>query len=171
MKIVLFVGALLAFLIGLVYVWGSSLPSKLEIQKSNLLPYSIENVWSLTRDIEGQVNWRSDIRFIQLLDSSKNSEKWKEVPMQGPDMIFQTTQVKEPSYWRMDMVETHGFTAYWIGEYQSIKNNETKIVFTEYVEYPSPFMRVFAKLFIDLDATMETYQKDLRRELERRYGK
>lgn len=98
MKIVLFAGALLAFLIGLVYVWGSSLPSKLEIQKSNLLPYSIEKVWALTRDIKGQMNWRSDIRSIQLLDSSKNSEKWKEVPMQGSEMIFQTTKVVKPNY-------------------------------------------------------------------------
>jgi hypothetical protein len=171
MKVVLIVGALLVFLIGLVYIWGYILPSKLEILKTNLLPYSIDKVWNLTRDIKGQEKWRSDIDSIEISDSTETSEKWKEIPKRGPEMIFKSTKVEEPNYWRMDMVDTKGFSAFWIGKYSSEGTNQTKITFTEYVEYPSPFMRVFAKLFVDLDSIMETYQNDMKSELERRHGK
>jgi hypothetical protein len=171
MKVFLIVGALLVLLLGLVYTLGYILPSKLVIQKTNLLPYSIDKVWDLTRDIKGQKKWRSDIELIEILESTKTSEKWKELPKKGPEMIFQSTKVEEPNYWRMDMVDTKGFSAYWIGKYSSEGTNQTKITFTEYVEYPSPFLRVFAKLFVDLDSIMETYQKDMKSELERRHGK
>ncbi|WCL47602.1 hypothetical protein [Leptospira sp. GIMC2001] len=171
MKTMIVVAISVMSLIGLLYAWGLTLPENLKFQKSEILNHPIIRVWETVRDIKGQENWRSDINNIEVLDTTKAKEIWIEYPKSGPQIKFRTVSIQESIAWKMEIVETKGFSATWTGSFKSLNDSQTEIDFVESVSYPSPWMRIFAKIFIDLNSTMDLYLADLKTELERQNGK
>ncbi|XDD42476.1 SRPBCC family protein [Leptospira sp. WS60.C2] len=134
------------------------LPNKRTVRKEYHFAKELTLVWKKIRDIEGQKNWRSDIKSIEIL--SKNPETWKEFNQNGIPTTFQTLTLEKHNEWSIKVIDPDYINAKWTGKLIPSEFGTT-VIFEESISVVSPFYRVLSYLFFDVENVMQTYLKDL----------
>lgn len=117
---------------------------------------NIEEVWNIVTSLE-KYQWRSDLKNIEILNSSQFIEHTKE----GYATTFTITKTKVHECWEFDM-ENNNMKGHWSGVFLE-KNGSTDIIFTEEVFAKKLLLRPFVKIF--LKKQQKQYIDDLRKAL------
>lgn len=171
MKILLVTIGIIVFVALLPLIIGLFLPSEKSYTKTFTFNAPVDKVWNIVTDLKGQEKWRSDVKDIQIISNTKDSEIWIEQPKNGPSIKFQTKEKIENQLWVMEIIDNPTFSGKWVGTFEALGENRTKVVFTESPTIPNPYFRTFSLLFVDMDKTLDLYLENLARELGEKYVK
>lgn len=147
-------------LIGITYLIGLLLPSKRTFVKTANFKSTPETLFQVVTNVENQTNWRSDVREIIVIDE----KTWTEVPKKGSPITFRVKEKLPSSLFEIEIIAPKNFNGSWTGTFERTSTG-TKVVFKEVLTIDNPFFRVFSLIFVDLNATMDLYLKNLRTEL------
>lgn len=103
---------------------------------------------------------------MRVLKADHGQEEWVEVAKDGHEIFFKTIRKVEPELFEIEFSGSPSIRGRWSGRFIEQGDNETRVVFTETVKAGSLSSKVLGYLFFDLDATLDTYIKDLRNKLE-----
>ena len=82
-----------------------------------VLPYDINTVWSVIRNIEAYPQWRSDVFNVEILDSTRFIEYGKN----AFPTTFLITKEEEPFLWEFD-IDNANISGRWTGMLQETAN-------------------------------------------------
>jgi hypothetical protein len=148
-------------LVLLVFIAGLMLPRQRTFVKKASFKAAPERVYRLVSEVDQQAVWRSDVQEIRVIDA----QTWTEVPKKGTPITFRVKQSIENRLLEIEIVEPKSFSGYWEGIFEETKTGGTAVVFKEVVVISNPFLRVMARLFVDLNSTMDEYMHNLKAQL------
>ncbi len=169
MKIIAIVLGIVVFIGILPFIIGIFIPSQRIYTKQFIFNSPVEKVWGIVTDLKGQERWRNDVKEIKVISNENSKEVWIEVPRRGPSIKFRTVEKIENKQWTMEIIDNPSFTGKWVGTFEALDENRTKVVFTEIPLVNNPYMRTLSLLFVDMNKTMELYLKNLANELGETY--
>ena len=161
MKIVGVIVGVVVFIGILPLLIGLFIPSERTYTKEFVFDSSVEKVWNIVTDLKGQERWRSDVKVIKIISNENGNEVWIEIPQKGPSIKFRTVEKIENKSWTMEIIDNPSFTGKWVGTFEAVDKNTTKVVFTESPLITNPYMRTLSLIFVNMDKTMELYLENL----------
>jgi len=126
---------------------------------TEVLNSRVEKVWDTITDNE-KWQWRSDLQNLKILSNKEFIEYGKG----GMEIHFTITKKEEYNVYGFTM-DSKYFSGEWIGNFEKLSDEKTKITFTESLVYKKLFLRIFARLFINLKAIQDVYMRDLKNKL------
>ncbi len=153
----------IVILLAILLVIGSILPSQREFNRIAIIEAPLSTVFSTVTNIKAQEKWRNDVKQIKVIDS----ETWTEIPKKGTPIAFKITELVKNQLLRIDIIEPKSFNGYWVGKFESISENQTKVDFTEVAIVNNLFFKIISRLFVDLNKTMDVYIENLKSKLEK----
>ncbi len=159
MKTFLILFVSIGVLIALLLSWGMTLPTTTTLNKVKTIHAPVSKVWHAMSDWEGQVNWRNDIKSVEIISSSR----FIEVPVRGPAVEFEIIRLDK--YRLIELQMSGPFE----GTYQAelVENNGvTSVTISETIVQKGVLGRIFAKLFFDLNEFVDNYFIQLKAHLE-----
>ena len=126
---------------------------------TEVLNSRIEDVWDTITDNE-HWQWRSDLQNLEIL----NDEEFIEYGKGGLEIHFTITKKEAYNVYGFTMNSKH-FSGEWIGHFEKLPDGKTKITFTESLVYKKLLFKIFASLFINLQAIQDVYMRDLKKKL------
>jgi hypothetical protein len=154
----------LIVLVAVLLVVGLVLPRQRTFYKEAVLRAAPADVFAVVTDVQAQATWRSDLLQVEMLPDGS----WKEIPKRGPALHFRERRKVPAMVFEIEMMPTSGFQGYWTGHFSAGPDGTTRVKFTEVVELPQLFGRLFSYLFVNLDKTMDQYLADLRKVVEKK---
>ena len=113
------------------------------IIKKEVLPYDINTVWSVIRNIEAYPQWRSDVFNVEILDSTRFIEYGKNA---FPTTFFLITKEEEPFLWEFD-IDNANIHGHWIGMLHETENG-TEVEFSEAISVKKIIFKPFVKAYL-----------------------
>jgi hypothetical protein len=147
------------------WIIAALIPAQRTSSRTVLLPASCKRVFEAVTRIEDQ-SWRPSVGSVRVLKTDHGQEEWVEVSKDGHELTFRTIRKVEPELFEIEFSGSPSIRGRWSGQFKEQSENETRVVFTETVTAGSLPSKVLGYLFFDLDATLDTYIKDLRNKLE-----
>lgn len=109
------------------------------------------NDYKWRRDVDNIVI-RSDIEFVEYYPN-------------GNSTVFKITKKKENTQYGFDMENTF-FEGEWLGTFEKIDENHTKIIFTEFLYIQNPFIRMASYIMMNPRNQQKQYIEDLKKKVE-----
>ena len=160
MKTFLFIVLSVFFLLGLVFVWGSTLPTTKSLKKTVQINAPVEMVWEMMSDWKGQIKWRSEVDSVEIL----GEKTFKEFPANGPAVEFEIIRLEKNSVIELKM--SGPFKGDYLAEFS--ENNETTTIhISETIIQESVVGRILSTLFFDLDEFVAVYFEQLKLQVEK----
>jgi hypothetical protein len=144
----------------LVFVWGATLPTTKSLSKTIQIDAPVDIVWETMSDWEGQVEWRSEVKSVEMVDE----KTFKEFPFNGPAVEFEIVRLETNYIIELKM------SGPFKGDYLAVfseDNGITTIHISETIIQESTIGRILAKLFFDLDEFVAAYFDQLQLQVER----
>ncbi len=107
-----------------------------------VLPYDIDKVWSVIRNIEAYPQWRTDVYKVEILDSTRFIEYGKN----AFSTTFLITKEEEPFLWEFD-IDNANIHGHWIGTLQKTENG-TEVEFSEAISVKKIIFKPFVKAYL-----------------------
>ena len=107
-----------------------------------VLPYDINTVWSVIRNIEAYPQWRSDVFNVEILDNTRFIEYGKN----AFPTTFLITKEEEPFLWEFD-IDNANISGRWTGMLQETANG-TEVEFTEAISVKKIIFKPFVKAYL-----------------------
>jgi hypothetical protein len=161
-KIVLWALLVCVIFIGVVYWYGTSLPSEKSYARKIIINASIETVYDLAIDAKSQNSWRQDVAKITINPDRKS---WVEHTKQG-DISFEIVQEDRPNSFSLAF-KGNGFEGTWRGEFTSI-DGQAEVKLVENISIENSFFKVLSKVMKFTEKFMDRYIYDLKTEAEKR---
>ena len=153
----------IVILLVILLVIGSILPSQREFNRIAIIEAPLGTVFSTVTNIKAQEKWRNDVKQIKVMDS----ETWTEIPKKGTPITFKVTDLVKNQLLRIDIIEPKSFNGYWVGKFESVSENQTKVDFTEVAIVNNLFLKIISRLFVHLNKTMDVYMENLKSKVEK----
>ena len=109
-----------------------------------VLPYDINKVWSVIRNIEAYPQWRSDVFNVEILDSTRFIEYGKNAF--PTTFTFLITKEEEPFLWEFD-IDNANIHGHWIGMLHETENG-TEVEFSEAISVKKIIFKPFVKAYL-----------------------
>ena len=159
MRFLVWVGAVLVLLAGLVVLAGWLLPATREGRAEVVIAAKPAQIVEVIADVEAQVAWREGISSVE-----RTADGWVEVTARGERISFMTEEMGEARI-RLRFSSDAGYSGTW--EAVLVPEGEgTRIAVVERAEIPSPLGRILARLFFDPEAFATTYLAALKARVE-----
>lgn len=120
----------------------------------------IKTVWDVMTNNEDYF-WRSDLSRIEIL----NDLQFKEYNKKDFVTKMTITTKKECVLYEFDM-DNKNMKGHWIGQFSSLSNGGTRVIFIEYIELKSNVLKPF--LYIYIKKSQKTYVQDLKNRLDKK---
>ncbi len=159
MRIVIWSGAGLLLLAGLVVAVGLALPAVREGRAEVVIAAAPARILAVIADVEAQTEWRQGILAVE-----RTAEGWVEVTARGERISF-VTEVMGEARIRLRFASDAGYSGVWEAEL-SPDAGGTRIAVVERAEIPSLPGRILARLFFDPEAFATMYLAALRARVE-----
>ena len=153
----------IVILLAILLVIASILPSEREFNRIAIIEAPLSTVFSTVTNIKAQEKWRNDVKQIKVMDS----ETWTEIRKKGTPITFKVTDLVKNQLLRIDIIEPKSFNGYWVGKFESVSENQTKVDFTEVVVVNNLFFKIISRLFVHLNKTMDVYMENLKSKVEK----
>lgn len=147
-------GILIAF--GIIFCVGCTFDKERKHKKEVLIESPVQDVWNVVTKFDTQADWRKDLSDVVFL----SNEKWMEISYEGRDLSFKIIEKKQLEYWKLSIYNGDKHIGYWIGRFTAI-DKITNVVFIEILITKTPFMRVFNRIFFNMDKRMTIYVDSL----------
>lgn len=159
MRFLIWVGAVLVLLAGLVVLAGWLLPATREGRAEVVIAAKPAQIAEVIADVEAQVAWREGISSVE-----RTADGWVEVTARGERISFMTEEMGEARI-RLRFSSDAGYSGTW--EAVLVPEGEgTRIAVVERAEIPSPLGRILARLFFDPEAFATTCLAALKARVE-----
>ena len=159
MRFLIWVGAVLVLLAGLVVLAGWLLPATREGRAEVVIAAKPAQIVEVIADVEAQVAWREGISSVD-----RTADGWVEVTARGERTSFVTEEMGEARI-RLRFSSDAGYWGTW--EAVLVPEGEgARIAVVERAEIPSPLGRILARLFFDPEAFATTYLAALKARVE-----
>lgn len=159
MRIVIWSGAGLLLLAGLVVAVGLALPAVREGRAEVVIAAAPARILAVIADVEAQTEWRQGILAVE-----RTAEGWVEVTARGERISF-VAEVMGEARIRLRFASDAGYSGVWEAEL-SPDAGGTRIAVVERAEIPSLPGRILARLFFDPEAFATMYLAALRARVE-----
>jgi hypothetical protein len=159
MRFLIWVGAVLVLLAGLVVLAGWLLPATREGRAEVVIAAKPAQIVEVIADVEAQGAWREGISSVE-----RSADGWVEVTARGERISFMTEEMGEARI-RLRFASDAGYSGSW----EAVLTPEaegTRIAVVERAEIPSPLGRILARLFFDPEAFATTYLAALKARVE-----
>ncbi len=167
MKIILYIFAGLVAIFALLYLAGLAIPAKHVASRSVVIQAPLDSVWATITDIAGQPAWRPDLEAVEIIDTTDSLLTWIEHPKRGRPLTMREKNKLAKKRYEIEIVPGGPFSGRWVGELLEIPEG-VKFISTEIGEIHNPIFRTLAYLFFDMEATIATYQQNLKAYLEKK---
>jgi uncharacterized protein YndB with AHSA1/START domain len=160
MRWVLWIGGILAAVVGVAFIVGFALPQNHVASRSARFASPPEVVWEAITGVEQYPSWRKDVDSVQLLTGESDTLAWREVS--GGDRIsFVAETVEAPSLLVTRISDKSlPFGGSW--EYRIERDGTgSRITITENGEVYNPIFRFVSRFVIGHTATIDKYLSDL----------
>ena len=160
MKILFVIMIIVFVFLGLLAVWGATLPTAESLSRTIQIDAPVEKVWGTMSDWEEQVAWRNDVKSVEIIDG----KKFKEFPTNGPAVEFEIVRLEANKIIELKMSGV--LEGNYLAEF-SENNGITTIQVSETMIQESVIGRIFSKLFFDLDEFVTLYFEQLKAQVEK----
>ncbi len=159
MRFLIWVGAVLVLLAGLVVLAGWLLPATREGRAEVVIAAKPAQIVEVIADVEAQVAWREGISSVE-----RTADGWVEVTARGERISFMTEEMGEARI-RLRFSSDAGYSGTWEAVLVP-EGDGARIAVVERAEIPSPLGRILARLFFDPEAFATTYLAALKARVE-----
>lgn len=121
---------------------------------------NVKDVWKIVTN-NGDFSWRSDIEKIDIISKTEFIEYYKG----GGETKFVITEKKIDQLYEFDM-SNKIFTGKWIGKFEPVSKNKTKLIFTEEIAFKNPLIYILSFVMMSLKKIQITYRDDLNAKLD-----
>jgi len=160
MKWVLIIVGLLAVLVAVVLLIGTTLPQNHTASRSAHLNAPSDSVWALVTDVEQYPSWRREVDSVAVIQSPDGKLTWRE--FSGGDKItFEAMTMERPSRFVARIADKGlPFGGSW--DYRVEPDGSgSRITITENGEVYSPVFRFISRYVMGHTATLDKYLKSL----------
>ena len=168
MNPIIVIHVVLVLLAVVVFAVGLLLPRKKSAQRAVELRAIPEEIWGIVTSVEQQARWRSDLKNIQIVERTPETEVWTEYPKSGTPLTFKTRKKIPYTRYEIETVNSTVFSGRRVVIFEELSKDATKIIVTECAEIRNPLMRLLAHLYFNFGATIDHYMKDLTVELHKK---
>lgn len=123
-----------------------------------ILPYDINTVWTVLRNVEDYPEWRSDVSRTEIPDGTVFIEYGKN----EFQTVFTITKEERPYRWEFD-IDNANISGHWTGMLQETENG-TEVAFTEAVSVKKFIFKPFVKTY--LKRQQSRFLEDLKHQCE-----
>ena len=159
MRFLIWVGAVLVLLAGLVVLAGWLLPATREGRAEVVIAAKPAQIVEVIADVEAQGAWREGISSVE-----RTADGWVEVTARGERISFMTEEMGEARI-RLRFSSDAGYSGTWEAVLVP-EGDGARIAVVERAEIPSPLGRILARLFFDPEAFATTYLAALKARVE-----
>lgn len=167
MHIALLVAAVLTTMVLAVVVIGMLLPEHhvaTKVYQFDATPYE---VWNTIADFREQPRWRPKLKKVERLPAHNGHEVWKEIEGRDRQLSFETMECNPPHLLVRRIVdEGLPFGGSWTFEITP-ETSGCRLRITEEGEVRNAIFRFVSKFLIGHTASIETYAKNLKQEVEK----
>ena len=151
--------AMLLVIFGAVYVLGNILPVEHTTEVTKVIDAPQAEVWQRITDLSTQMQWRHEVKSIDILPPKVDSPCWTE--HQRVDVSF-CVESQTPPARRVIHVEDvdGGFNGTWTYTVFTMSSNQTGVIITEEGSIHPPLWRVASRLMGE-DAQVKRYLQAL----------
>ena len=107
-----------------------------------ILPYDINTVWTVLRNVEDYPEWRSDVSRTEIPDCTVFIEYGKN----AFPTTFLITKEEEPFLWEFD-IDNANIHGHWIGMLHETENG-TEVEFSEAISVKKIIFKPFVKAYL-----------------------
>jgi hypothetical protein len=146
-------------LIGVIWLIGLTLPATRVGSIEGRIAVPPAAILEVIRAVEDQPQWRADVAKV-----IRTAEGWTETTTRGQVIAFTPDEMTEQRI-RLRFASDAGFSGTWAADLRA-DGGETIISIEERVEIPSPFGRIFSRLFFNPQNFATTYLAELTARVE-----
>ncbi len=155
-------------IIASVYLIGLLLHNPRRVVMIVEMDVDLDRLWSQITNIEDQINWRSDLKDVDVVLSDREYKTFIEFPKFGPSITFKETVKQLNQKYRIEIVPTSGFSGYSTIDLEKI-NGKAQVTFVECSFVDDPLRRVLSYLLYRPKRRMNVYINDLMTVLKGEY--
>ncbi|MFC4699006.1 SRPBCC family protein [Glaciecola siphonariae] len=159
MKMVIVGTCIVIFLVVVIFIWGNTLPTTHQVSTSKAIAVPVSKVWETMSDWEGQVQWRKDVKSVEIVSANK----FIETPSSGPAVEFEVVRLERNSIIELKM--SGPFEGEYLAEF-SETDGITTIQISETIVQESHVGRIVSALFFDLNDFVDRYFEQLEKYLK-----
>lgn len=148
------------------WLWGRFfLPRRRQCSRDILIEAPVERVWGAMTDFLRQVEWRSDLRSVEMGSDPPGEERWCEQPRRGPANHFRVARVRRARMLEVERLPNGLCAGGWTATLERAAQS-THVTFTETILIERPMARVLARVWLHGGAALRRYPLDLKSHLE-----
>jgi uncharacterized protein YndB with AHSA1/START domain len=141
---------------------GYLLPAELRATKTTLIDAKPERVYEIVTDVEGQRQWRSEVRALKV-ESNGDLKQWVEDHGGGLSVHVRETLKKPIESYAVEFEMPNGLRGTWNGTFEPSSEERTKLTLTQTIVVENLLRRVVAYVVLNQDTLTDTYLGDLNR--------
>lgn len=119
------------------------------------IPFNIAKVWQVVTDTQ-ETTWRSDLTKTEKITENSFVEHFKK----GGTTVFNITHFKINQHYQFKM-KNQFFEGIWIGRFEEISKNDTKLTFYEELHIKNPLVWGVSFIKMNLKEMQKQYVIDL----------
>ncbi|MGI8890246.1 MAG: SRPBCC family protein [Chthoniobacterales bacterium] len=147
MKWLLYLVALIALLVGGVFLVGYALPAQTTISRSITLKQSPEAVFAVLAEVKKMAEWNRNTEKVEMLPPVKGKEATRQTFKGGMTMIIITAESTAPTHLVRTLGDDGGpFAGSWTYDISPAEGG-SRVVSTEVAKFENPLFRVMTRLF------------------------
>jgi uncharacterized protein YndB with AHSA1/START domain len=160
MKWVLIIAGVLAVLVAVVLLIGTTLPQNHTASRAAHFNAPADSVWALITDVEQYPSWRRELDSVEVIQSPDGKLTWREVS--GSDKItFEAMTMERPSRFVARITDKGlQFGGSWDYHIEP-DGSGSRITITENGEVYNPVFRFVSRYVMGHTATLDKYLKSL----------
>lgn len=141
---------------------GFLLPEERVFVKTTLIDAPLSRVYEIVTDVDKQAAWRSDVKTVHV-ERRGDLWAWTEEQNGGTTFTLEEIAKRPQKFYEFKYTTSSGVRGHWIGEFDSLNDERTKLTLTQTVVIENPLRRVAAYVMMNLDTVMDIYLGDLNR--------
>ena len=155
-------GAVLAVILGTVFVLGTRLPESHSTTVTAVFPVSVETLWTAATDHRGYALWRSGVDAVERLPDMDGHVAWAETGSAGPiTMMIEESSAPTRYVIRIADVEAQrAFGGTWTFTFRE-EGTGARLSITEDGEIYNPLFRFIARHIVGHDRTLRRFLDEL----------
>jgi len=161
MRYVLIVLGALVALILIVVVVGAALPKQHHATRAARFHQPPEAVWAALTNYQDFPSWRPNVKRVEAIPSSNSLPAWREFDSHGGSLPMQTLESDPPRRLVTEIADPKlPFGGTWTTTITPADGG-SEVRITEDGEVRNPVFRFVSRFVIGLNATMDTYLRNL----------
>lgn len=153
---------MISFLIAVPLV-GLFLPRGHVVTRTITLSQPPDTIWQAITDFHATPSWRPNVTRIEQRPAQQGLAVWREHYQDGDTLTLATMESVAPARLVREIADPDlPFSGRWVYEIAPAEGG-SRVTITEHGDVPNPVFRIVSQLFMDQNAAIDQYLRDLGR--------